>query len=160
MATLQIIPAGARHAAAIVQFNAAMAIETENRPLNQEVLSTGVAAVLRDPSLGQYWMAEMDERPIGQLMITYEWSDWRNCMFWWIQSVYVVPEHRGKGIYRALHDHVASSARRAGNVGGVRLYVDKHNERAQAVYRSIGMHETNYAMFEMDWSSQPARPVP
>lgn len=138
----------------IVQFNAAMAIETESRQLNRDVLRRGVQALLMDPRLGEYLLAEWEGRCVGQLMITYEWSDWRNCLFWWIQSVYVHPDHRSAGVYRALHRHVEQRARSTPGVGGIRLYVEKENSRAQAVYARLGMKETSYRLYETDWSCQ------
>lgn len=149
---ITVVPAAHHHVETIVEFNAAMGRETENRTLDLAVLRPAVEAVLHDPSLAQYWIAEVGGRPVGQLMLTSEWSDWRNCRFWWIQSVYVVPDLRGAGVYRALHQHVERQARAQPGVGGLRLYVDRHNTTAQEVYRRLGMTETNYLMFETDWA--------
>ena len=98
------------------------------------------------------------ERPrlVGQLMITYEWSDWRNAYFWWIQSVYVEPSHRGKGVYRALHDNVLAEARRERSVCGLRLYVERTNTSAQRVYTALGMSPSHYHMYELELSERPA----
>jgi GNAT superfamily N-acetyltransferase len=136
----------------IAAFNQAMAVETEGRRLDGATLAAGVRAVLRDPARGLYYLAERGGAVVGPLLLTYEWSDWRNGWFWWIQSVYVAPAARGGGVYRGLHEHVAALARAAGDVCGVRLYVDAGNAAAQAVYRRLGMAVTNYRLFETDWS--------
>ncbi|MBI2684874.1 MAG: GNAT family N-acetyltransferase [Acidobacteria bacterium] len=127
-----------------------MALETENIVLDRERLRAGVEAVFADAARGFYLIAEADGERAGQMMITYEWSDWRNGVFWWIQSVYTVPEHRGLGVFKALYSAVQERARNAGGVCGLRLYVEAHNERAQATYRRCGMSETVYRMFEVD----------
>ena len=149
---LHIRTAHAEDADVIAEFNRAMAEETEQRRLDQAILAAGVRGLLDDPSRGVYFMAELDERVVGQLLITYEWSDWRNGLFWWIQSVYVVPELRRRGVYRALHQHVERSARETQGVCGIRLYVDSNNRVAQDTYRGLGMSETGYLLFETDWS--------
>ncbi len=135
----------------LVTFNAAMAKETEGKTLDLELLSKGVSAVLGQESLGFYLMAEVDGRPVGQLLITTEWSDWRNGYFWWIQSVYVDAEYRRQGVYRALNSHVHSEARRRGDVCGLRLYVERNNHVAQQVYSSLEMHRSHYDLFEIDF---------
>ena len=148
--------AGAADADVIAQFNAAMAEETEQRRLHEPTLLAGVHGLLQDPGKGVYYLAEHGGRVVGQLMLTYEWSDWRNGMFWWIQSVYVAPELRRKGIYRALHRHVEAAARRTPGVRGLRLYVESENAAAQNAYHQLGMVRTGYLLFETDWSD--ARP--
>jgi ribosomal protein S18 acetylase RimI-like enzyme len=135
----------------VVQFNALMARETENRELDPTMVRAGVAAVLHNPDLGFYLVAEADGRLVGQLLITTEWSDWRNRFFWWIQSVYVAPDYRRRGIYRALNARVRAEALGRGNVGGVRLYVDRHNHIAQSTYRNLGMAYSNYDMYELQF---------
>jgi GNAT superfamily N-acetyltransferase len=132
----------------LARFNRAMAEETERKELPHTVVSAGVRSVFEDPSKGFYVVAEVDGDPVGSLLITREWSDWRNAYFWWIQSVYVRPEHRGRGIYRVLHRHVEQAARSAGNVCGLRLYVDSENSAAKAVYEKFGMRESRYDIFE------------
>ena len=144
--------ATAADAAVIASFNAAMARETEHLELEPDRLRQGVEAVLSDPAKGFYLVAEEgDARVTGQLMITYEWSDWRNGVFWWIQSVYVAPEARGRGIYRQLFARVREEAAAKGNVCGLRLYVERDNRRAQAVYVKQGMRATAYDMYEVDF---------
>ena len=135
-------------AAALVAFNRAMAWETERKELAADVITAGVDHLLRHPEHGFYVVAEAGAEIAGALMVTFEWSDWRNALFWWIQSVYVRPEFRRRGIYRRLYDHVKESARHGGKVCGFRLYVDKDNVGAQRVYASLGMTEAHYLMFE------------
>ena len=135
----------------LVKYNAAMAKETEGKTLDLELLSKGVSAVLDQDSLGFYLIAEADGRSVGQLLITTEWSDWRNGYFWWIQSVYVDAEYRRQGVYRALDSHVHSEARRRQDVCGLRLYVERNNQVAQQVYSSLDMHRPHYDLFEIDF---------
>lgn len=136
-------------APAMIEFNQAMAFETEGRRLEPEVLKKGVEAVFDDEKKGFYVVAENAEgKIIGGLMITFEWSDWRNGWFWWIQSVYILPEGRGKKIYSRLYSFVKNEARKNGNVCGFRLYVEKENSHAQKVYERVGMKETHYLMYE------------
>ena len=132
----------------LVDGNARMAMETESLELDRARLRAGVEAVFADPGRGFYLIAEAEGERAGQMMITYEWSDWRNGVFWWIQSVYTVPELRGRGAFKALYGAVEAMARERGGVCGLRLYVEAHNETAQATYRRCGMSETVYRMFE------------
>ena len=134
-------------ASAIIEFQLAMARETEDLELDREVLTSGVSAVFADPALGRYYIADDDGRIIGSLMITYEWSDWRNGTVWWIQSVYVIPEFRRRGIYAGLYAHVKSMVEQS-TVRGIRLYVDKRNVPAQDVYTRLGMNGEHYLVFE------------
>ena len=122
---------------ALVGFNQAMALETEGKKLEASVLTPGVAAVFEDSNKGFYVVAD-DGSVIGGLLITYEWSDWRNNWFWWIQSVYILPEFRGKSIYRAMYAFVKHLAEKRGGVCGFRLYVEKENVHAQKVYEQLG----------------------
>jgi GNAT superfamily N-acetyltransferase len=140
--------ASAGDAPALIEFNQAMALETEGRQLDADVLSAGVAAVFEDEQKGFYVVAEDAGRIIGGLMVTYEWSDWRSAWFWWIQSVYIRPEGRGKRIYSRLYDFVKERAAAAGNVCGFRLYVETENTHAQMVYESVGMEASHYLMYE------------
>ena len=138
----------ARDADALVEFNQAMALETESRRLETATLRSGVEAVLRDAGHGFYVVADTGRQIAGALLITHEWSDWRNGRFWWIQSVYVRPEHRRRGVYRALHEFVRHRARSADGVVGLRLYVERGNAIAQQTYARLGMSETVYRMYE------------
>ena len=135
----------------IAESNIAMALETEGIALDPALVGPGVTAVLTDDSLGFYLIAEIDGRPAGQLMVTFEWSDWRNRQWWWIQSVYVPREFRRRGVYTALHRHVAEAARAEGGVCGLRLYVEQENTTAQRVYRSLDMYNTRYHMYEVEF---------
>ena len=140
--------AEADDAAALVEFNQAMALETEGKHLDSEVLTKGVEAVFADPQKGFYVVAEDAGRIVGGLMVTYEWSDWRNSWFWWIQSVYIRPEARGQRIYSKLYEFVKERAAEHGNVCGFRLYVETENTHAQRVYEKVGMESSHYAMYE------------
>lgn len=131
----------------LVQFNAAMARETEAKTLDAQTLRAGVAAVLAESQRGFYLLAEQAGTVAGCLMITYEWSDWRNGDWWWLQSVYVRPEHRRSGVFRALYAHVENLATARADVVGVRLYVERENHRAQQTYVALGMHEEAYRMY-------------
>jgi len=145
--SLRVRPASAPDLPFIVQANLALAEETEDVRLDPAVLREGVVALLDDRAPGRYWIAERDGQPIGQTLITYEWSDWRNRMVWWIQSVYVMPAERGSGVFRELYAHLRSAAQAEG-AGGVRLYVHTANARAQAVYAALGMNGDHYRVFE------------
>ncbi|MDI3286458.1 GNAT family N-acetyltransferase [Polyangium sp. 15x6] len=129
----------------------AMALETEGKTLDPETTIRGTRAVIEDPAKGFYLVAEREGLAVGQLLVTFEWSDWRNGTFWWIQSVYVAEGARRTGVYRALHDHVLAKARADKGVCGVRLYVDKENHRAQATYAAMGMRAAHYDFFEIDF---------
>jgi GNAT superfamily N-acetyltransferase len=137
--------------------NAALATETEGQALDPALLQPGVKAVLDDPSLGRYYLAEIDGRVVGQLMTTFEWSDWRNGLFLWIQSVYVLPSHRGDGVFRALFGHLEELARQDSRICGIRLYVDRANGRAQEVYGRLGMHRSNYGVMETVYRGPESR---
>ena len=133
---------------ALVEFNHAMAVETEGKRLDRETLRPGVEAVFSDHNKGFYVVATDDNGIHGGLMVTFEWSDWRNAWFWWIQSVYIKPEARGQGLYRKMYEFVKELADDRGNVCGFRLYVETENEHAQSVYDGVGMRRSQYVMFE------------
>ena len=139
----------------ITSFSAAMALETEGRRLDLDRLHDGTSALLESPDLGFFMVAEVEQggerRLLGQLMITYEWSEWRNGAFWWIQSVYVDPAWRRQGVFRRMHETVMATAKTSPNVCGVRLYVEESNGAAQAVYRRVGLTPSSYAIFETDF---------
>ncbi len=125
-----------------------MALETESVTLDDPTCSNGVAAVFETPALGRYFIAEEDGRVVGSLLITYEWSDWRNGTVWWIQSVYIVPDLRGRGVYAGLYRHVQDLVEADPTVRGIRLYVDRRNASAQQVYTKLGMNGEHYQVFE------------
>lgn len=134
-------------AATLAGFNAAMAMETEGKALDMEMVETAVRAAIDGDDKGFYFVAEEDNVVLGGLMITFEWSDWRNAWWWWIQSVYIRPEARGRRIYSKLYDEVKRRAKDAGNVFGIRLYVEYENENAQRVYEKLGMEREHYHMY-------------
>jgi GNAT superfamily N-acetyltransferase len=139
----------------IITFSAAMALETENRQLNVARLREGTLSLLNTPSYGFFMVAELRDgeqrRLIGQLMITYEWSDWRNGVFWWIQSVYVDPAWRRRGVFRRIHEAVVSQAKADVKVCGLRLYVEQYNHTAEAVYQRVGLKRSVYKVYEEDF---------
>jgi GNAT superfamily N-acetyltransferase len=128
-----------------------MAIETEGRNLPWDIIHPGIKAILQDRSLGLYLVALYQGEVVGCLGITYEWSDWRNGLFWWIQSVFVVPSHRTKGAFTGLYAHVKGLALSRPDVCGVRLYVEKENTTAQQAYKNLGMIETHYKIMEEEF---------
>ena len=132
---------------AIVRFQADMAMESEGTMLDMDRLTLGVTSAINDEQKGIYLVARANDTPIGSLMLTREWSDWNNQWYWWIQSVYVMPEYRKKGVYKALYATLKDMARENG-VSQIRLYADKSNVSAQHVYKRLGMHESHYLMFE------------
>jgi GNAT superfamily N-acetyltransferase len=133
----------------IIDFNARLAEESEGKTLDPARITPGVRAVLADPHKGVYFVAEEPGAGVvGQMMITFEWSDWRNGWIWWIQSVYVRAEARRRGVFRALYEHVLAAARRQPDVIGLRLYVDNDNVAAQETYFRLGMSRSNYFVLE------------
>jgi GNAT superfamily N-acetyltransferase len=134
----------------LVRCNCGLATETEDKDLPHEIVLAGVHAALADAEKGFYLIADVDGVRAGALMVTTEWSDWNNAYYWWIQSVFVLPEHRSKGAYGALHREVERLAREAGDVCSIRLYVDTENARAKAVYRALGMAPGRYDFYETD----------
>jgi ribosomal protein S18 acetylase RimI-like enzyme len=141
----QAVPADA---AIVAEFNRLLALESENKTLDPAVLAAGVAAGLADPHKGMYFLAEEDGAALGQVQYTTEFSDWRNGWLWWIQSVYVRPEARRRGVFRALYEHLDQAARANPEVIGLRLYVERDNLAAQKTYRQMGMEPTSYIVFE------------
>jgi len=148
--TIVVRDAGRADVETLAAFNLAMAAETEAKALDLERLRAGVRGVFDVPGRGFYLVAEIGGQAAGCLMITYEWSDWRNADWWWIQSVYVAPAFRRRGVYRALHAHVERRARQAG-IRGLRLYVERENHAAQNTYRTMGMSRAVYDMFEVEF---------
>ena len=157
--TWKIRRAESQDAGVIADFNSRMAWETERKRLDPQVLDAGVRAVLADPARGWYFVVEEAGEVLGQLMLTFEWSDWRNAWFWWIQSVYIHPNARRRGIFRALYQHVLDLARADGNVVGLRLYVEKDNQAAQQTYTSLGMEQPGYLLMQrypLDKAASPS----
>jgi len=151
--SITIRPATVDDAEFLAQGNAAMALETEHKRLDPSVVGAGVRAALEDATKGLYFIAERDGQRVGQLMFTYEWSDWRNGTFWWIQSVYVLPQARRSGVFRSLFHHIEQLAERDPGVCGIRLYVERENIHAQATYRHCGLHDAGYAVMEVDYTA-------
>lgn len=133
---------------ALVEFNQAMALETENLQLEQDTLMNGVKTLLECPEKGFYLVAEVDGEIAGSLMVTFEWSDWRANDYFWIQSVYIRPQNRRQGIYSMLYQAVKDIAKAQGGAASFRLYVEKENTKAQQTYQALGMHECYYLMYE------------
>jgi ribosomal protein S18 acetylase RimI-like enzyme len=148
MSEIKVRRATAAEAGRIADYNRALAMETEGLALNERTVSAGVVELMGHPERGFYLVGEVAGAVAGCLLITYEWSDWRNKMFWWIQSVYVKPDMRGRGVYSALYEKAEELAAQAGNVCGFRLYVHQSNLRAQEVYRNLGMQQTEYLVYE------------
>lgn len=134
--------------AAIIDFQVAMALETEGVALDRPTVTRGVEAVFRDPSKGRYYVGVSGDDVVASLLITYEWSDWRDGLVWWIQSVYVVPQVRGQRVYAGLYAHIRELASADDHIKGIRLYVDERNTRAQSVYTRLGMTGEHYRVFE------------
>ena len=132
----------------IVNFQQAMARETEGIELLLDPLEKGVKAVLEDPSKGIYYVAEINKKVVSSLLTTYEWSDWRNGTVLWIQSVFVLPEYRRKGVYRNMYSHLKNKVTKDGRLKGIRLYADKSNRAAHKTYENLGMSQDHYVTFE------------
>ncbi|MBS7457393.1 GNAT family N-acetyltransferase [Coralloluteibacterium stylophorae] len=159
MSQILVRPAEASDVDLLARWAVAMAEETEGRALAEETVRRGIALGIADPARARYFVAlssdayggaEVVRIPVGTLMLTREWSDWRCGDWWWIQSVYVAPDHRRRGVFRALYAHVEDAARADPQVCGLRLYVEKHNAAAQATYASLGMGDAGYAMYEVE----------
>lgn len=156
MSSLSIRAAKPSDLNTLLTWNAAMAWETEAKQLDPAVLERGIAGIFAQPRRGFYLLAERDGVPVGSLMVTYEWSDWRCGDFWWIQSVYVAPQARRGGVFRALYAAVETQAREAGAVG-LRLYVETENAQAQATYAGLGMQRCHYWMYESPLAATDGR---
>lgn len=152
---VHIRPAHGDDAGVIVEFNRALARETEGRELDPALVGPGVRALLADPAKGRYYVAERGGVVVGQLMLTFEWSDWRNGLFWWIQSVYVDAAHRGGGVFSALYRRVEAEAHATPGVCGLRLYMEHHNERARRAYLRLGLRPAGYEVLEADFTLKP-----
>ncbi len=132
----------------LAEFQQKMAMETENLELDSETLHLGIEALFNDPSKGSYFVARDHEKIVACLMLTYEWSDWRNGTVLWIQSVFVIPEFRGTGVFRKLYSHVKEMVKSDQLLRGIRLYVEKENHIAQKVYKAMGMDGEHYQLYE------------
>lgn len=139
----------------IAEFNCRLALETENKRLDPTMIENGVRTLLQEPARGRYFLAVIDDRVVGQLMHTREWSDWRNGDIWWLQSVYVSAEFRRRGVFRCLYQHLQTLAENDPRVVGIRLYVEHGNARAQETYRSLGMTGGGYEVMEQMFVSIP-----
>jgi GNAT superfamily N-acetyltransferase len=147
---IKIRQASLTDVAVIAEFNRRLAVETEDLVLEPACIEAGVAALLSNPAKGIYFVAEVNGAVVGQLMITYEWSDWRNGILWWLQSVYVKEEFRRLGVFRALFDYLRELAAATPEVRGLRLYMHAENARARQSYERLGMKHTKYEVFEME----------
>jgi GNAT superfamily N-acetyltransferase len=157
--TLLFRPAQLEDLDRLIEFSLAMALETEGRTLERSRLRQGILGILTEPTRGFFRVAETagrgGARVVGQIMVTYEWSDWRNATFWWIQSVYVIPECRRQGVYRTMHEAIRREARATPGVCGIRLYVEGTNRTAQQAYRQAGMRMSTYQVYEEDFVLPP-----
>jgi GNAT superfamily N-acetyltransferase len=151
LGTMKIRKARLADCAVIADFNSRLAWETEKLRLDPQTIRRGVRAALKDASKGTYFVAEHKGVVVGQLLITYEWSDWRNGNFWWIQSVYVAAEYRQAGVFRGLFAHAQKLAQARRDVCGLRLYVERDNDRAQRAYAKLDMAKTHYEIFETEF---------
>ncbi|WFN35584.1 GNAT family N-acetyltransferase [Methanogenium sp. S4BF] len=140
--------------------NCDMAYETEGRMLDPETAKHGALSLLKDPAKGWYLVAEYNGKVVGQCMITREWSDWRNGHYWWIQSVYIVPECRRTGVFSALYAWISGEAHRRPDVAGLRLYVEEENWAAREAYRSLGMKHAAYVMYEDIFGDTAEKVIP
>jgi GNAT superfamily N-acetyltransferase len=146
--TIEVRRATAADMELVCEFNRLLALESESKTLDASVLRVGVTAVLADPAKGLYFLAAEGTDVLGQMGVTYEWSDWRNGWFWWIQSVYVRPAARRRGVFRLIFEHIRHLARSDPSVIGLRLYVDQSNAAAHATYEKMGFAWTEYEVME------------
>lgn len=149
---VRVRDAAPEDAAVIADFNVRLAWESEGKRLGAPTVERGVRLALSKPQLCRYFVAEMEGQIVGQTMITFEWSDWRAGIFWWIQSVYVAPAHRRAGVFRTLFEHIRQLAQSTPDACGLRLYVEQHNTVALATYQRLGMSPSGHVLFELDWS--------
>ena len=147
---IRVRPATIDDVSLMARWAEAMAFETENKHLDNHTVTRGLEAGVADPARARYFMAEVGGEPVGTLMLTFEWSDWRNAWWWWIQSVYVAPEHRRRGVYRALYGYALTLAKAEDGVCGLRLYVERHNVQAIRTYEFLGMKESGYRFYEVE----------
>lgn len=148
MPTIAIRPATTADEAIVVEFNCRLAEETENKQLDRATVQLGVRAILANSRHGRYFLASVGDQIVGQMMHTFEWSDWRNGEIWWLQSVYVHADFRRQGVFRSLIQHLQAEATASPNVVGLRLYVEEHNTTAQATYEQLGLKLAGYVVME------------
>ncbi len=146
-----------RDAPYIVDFNRRLAAESEERVLDAAIVTAGVRRGFAHPELCRYFVAEIDGRVVGTTMVTYELTDWRDGVLWWLQSVYVEPEYRRAGVFKALYRFIHERARQSRDVRGLRLYVHRTNHRAMRAYETMGMAKADYECYEIDWSDAVRR---
>jgi GNAT superfamily N-acetyltransferase len=146
--SIHVRPARQEDVSLMVRWQMAMALETEDKPLDEAVLTRGIQRAFEDAQKGRYFIAEIEGRPAGTLMLTWEWSDWRDGWWWWIQSVFVDETFRRRGVYRALYAHVLAQAEADPEVRGIRLYVEQENSSARRTYEFLGMQHPGYVMYE------------
>lgn len=139
----------------LAEFSRALGLESEGRSADPTTVRAAIEAALTDPRKARYFVAEAEGDVVGSLFITFEWSDWTNGWYWWIQGAYVVPDRRGQGVFRALYDAVHAAARETGDVQRIRLYVEKENDAGLATYRALGMHEAPYRIFDAPVQDRP-----
>lgn len=154
---ITIRDAGTRDLAVLVDYNRRLALETEDKTLDPSTLDAGVRRALAHPELCRYFIAEADGIIVGTTMVTFELTDWRDGVLWWLQSVYVEPGARRHGVFRAIYRHIEGIARTHPDVRGLRLYVHHANQRAQKTYDAVGMSKAEYELFEVDWSGSVRR---
>ena len=146
---IEIQPAGEDDVQVIAEFNCRLARETEDKTLNMETVCRGVARGLSQPSRCRYFVAKDGDRVVGQVMVTFEWSDWRDCTLWWLQSVYVHHDYRRLGIFAKLFHHVVEQAQAETDVGGIRLYVERENQAAKATYQKLRMRASGHEVYDL-----------
>jgi GNAT superfamily N-acetyltransferase len=149
--SIQIREGRPEDTAIIADYNRRMALETEGKQLDAKTVAKGVEQGLHQPEKCRYFVAETQDLVIGQAMVTYEWSDWRNGDLWWIQSVYVHSNHRRQGVFKRLYQHIETLARKDSKVKGLRLYVEEENTAGQAVYKKLGMSHAGYHVYEREF---------
>jgi GNAT superfamily N-acetyltransferase len=155
---ISVRDAGEGDAAFIVECNRRLALESEDKALDEGTLRAGVRRGLAHPELCRYFIAEVDGRSVGTTMVTYELTDWRDGVLWWLQSVFIEPEHRRTGVFRAIYRHIEALARESPDARGLRLYVHRDNARAMRTYEAVGMTKAEYEIYERDWSGAVRSP--
>ena len=148
---IKVRPARTEDLEFLVENNQRMALETESKELDRDVLRQGIKRALAQSESCLYFVAEIKEKPVGQTMITFEWSDWRDGWIWWLQSVYVLSDYRNRGIFRMMYGHIKLAAHKGKNVRALRLYVKGTNFSGISVYKKLGMNSAGYLVYEEEW---------